>query len=59
MLYLYHATDLSFQGKNLDFDEETDVVEVSLDEAWLMIADGRIRDAKTIAGIGILASLRK
>jgi ADP-ribose pyrophosphatase len=59
VLYLYHATDLSFEGKNLDFDEETDVVEVSLDEAWLMIADGRIRDAKTIAGIGILASLRK
>lgn len=57
ILYLYHATGLTFKGKDLDYDEETEVVEVSLDEAWLMINDGRIRDAKTIAGIGILTSM--
>jgi len=55
VLYLYHATDLVFKGKKLDFDEETEVVELSLHEAWLMIRDGRIRDAKTIAGLGMLA----
>lgn len=57
VLYLYHATDLVFKGKQLDFDEETEVVELSLSEAWLMIRDGRIRDAKTIAGLGILSAL--
>jgi ADP-ribose pyrophosphatase len=57
VLYLYHATDLVFKGKKLDFDEETEVVEISLDEAWLMISDGRIRDAKTIAGLGMLVAL--
>jgi ADP-ribose pyrophosphatase len=59
VLYLYHATDLVFKGKKLDFDEETDVLEVSLDEAWLMITDGRIRDAKTIAGLGMLMAQSK
>ncbi len=59
VLYLYHATDLVFEGKKLDFDEETEVLEVSLDEAWLMISDGRIRDAKTVAGLGMLIAAAK
>jgi ADP-ribose pyrophosphatase len=58
VLYMYQATELVFKGKKLDFDEETEVVELSLDEAWLMINDGRIRDAKTIAGLGMLATAR-
>jgi len=55
VLYVYRATDLTFKGKQLDFDEETEVVELSLAEAWLMIREGKIRDAKTIAGLGMLA----
>jgi len=55
VLYVYQATDLTFKGKKLDFDEETEVVELTLPEAWLMIREGKIRDAKTIAGLGMLA----
>lgn len=54
LLYLYKATDLKFVGKNLDPDEETEVVIVSLTEAWSLVQSGKIRDAKTIAGLGLL-----
>jgi len=51
VLHLYHASDLAFEGKKLDMDEETDVVKLSVDEAWSMVESGAIRDAKTVAGI--------
>lgn len=54
LLYLYKAADLKFVGKNLDPDEETEVLIVSLTEAWELVQSGRIRDAKTIAGLGLL-----
>lgn len=54
LLRLYLATDVSFVGKNLDEDEETDVLEVTADDAWQLVRQGKIRDAKTIAGIGLL-----
>lgn len=57
VLYMYHAQDLKFVGKDLDFDEETEVLHLSLKEAWGMIAQGKIRDAKTIAGLGLLLNL--
>ena len=41
-------------AKNLDEDEETDVREVELEEAWLWVRQGKIRDAKTVAGVGLL-----
>jgi ADP-ribose pyrophosphatase len=54
MLYLYLACDLSFVGKNLDEDEETEVVVLRKSEAWQLVLDGKVRDAKTIAGIGLI-----
>lgn len=54
ILYLYHATTLTAVGKQLDMDEETEVLEYSLDEAWRLVVSGRIKDAKTIAGIAFL-----
>ncbi len=57
VLYLYHAQNLSFKGKNLDFDEETEVLELTLEEAWQMVQEGKIQDAKTIAGLGLLSRL--
>lgn len=54
LLSFYHATELEFSGKNLDEDEETDVLIVDLKEAWAWVRAGKIRDAKTIAGLGML-----
>lgn len=54
LLSFYQATDLEFQGKRLDEDEETDVLDVSLEEAWSWVRSGKICDAKTVAGIAML-----
>ncbi len=58
ILYLYRASDLSFVGKNLDIDEHTDVMDLKLDEAWDLVVQGKVRDAKTIAGLGLLMQAR-
>jgi len=58
MLYLYLATDTTEVEKNLDEDEETEVMRLPLDEAWHLVSTGRARDAKTIAGIGLLYGRR-
>ncbi len=54
ILYLYKAHDLNFVGKNLDIDEQTDVLDLKITEAWDMVGKGEIRDAKTIAGLALL-----
>ena len=54
ILYLYRASDLEFKGKNLDPDEETDVVIMDIKDAWSMVLDGSIKDAKTVAGLALL-----
>ena len=51
----YLAENLTDKGKNLVFDEETEVIELSLSEAWAMVHNGQIQDAKTIAGLGLLS----
>ena len=56
ILYLYGASELTFVGKDLDEDEETEVLEVSLQDAWELVRAGKIRDAKTIAGIGLCSN---
>ncbi|MFA9479394.1 NUDIX hydrolase [Phycisphaerales bacterium AB-hyl4] len=48
---LYLAQGLAFEGQNLDETERIVVEPVSWDEAMAMTADGRICDAKTIAGL--------
>lgn len=54
LLSFYHATDLVWAGKNLDEDEETEVIQVELEEAWSWVRAGKIRDAKTVAALGLL-----
>ncbi len=56
VLYLYHATGVTFMGKNLDFDEETEVLDLSLAEAWSLVSQGKIQDAKTVAGLGLMSN---
>ncbi|MGH9549548.1 MAG: NUDIX hydrolase [Terriglobales bacterium] len=54
MLYLYEASDVRFVATNPDEDEEIEVLEMPLTEAWALITAGKVRDAKTIAGVGML-----
>ncbi len=54
ILYLYRAAELQFEGKDLDMDEETEVVVLSLEDAWELVKSGKIKDCKTVAGIGML-----
>lgn len=54
LLTCYLATDIKWVGKNLDEDEETDVITVSLKEAWQMVLDRKIRDSKTVAILGVV-----
>lgn len=50
-IHLFLATELSLKKQSLDDDEFIDVVTVSLKQALEMIMSGKIRDAKSIAGI--------
>lgn len=50
-LWVYLATDLTETAQNLEGDEQIDVMHVSFERAFEMIADGEIEDAKTIIGI--------
>ena len=54
LLYLFRAEGITFQGKALDEDEETEVMIMGVDEAWQLILNGKVSDAKTIAGIALL-----
>lgn len=54
LLTCYLATDIKWVGKNLDEDEETDVITVSLKHAWQMVLDRKIRDSKTVAVLGVV-----
>lgn len=57
LLYLYKAQDITFEGKRLDVDEETEVLILPLDKAWQLCLTGEIQDAKTIAGLALLNNL--
>lgn len=50
-LHLFLAQDLEESALDADGDEAIDLVVVNIDQVWKMIAEGKIRDAKTIAGI--------
>jgi ADP-ribose pyrophosphatase len=51
VIHIYTATGLTQGRQQLDQDEVLEVVPLSLAETVDMIADGRIRDAKTIVGL--------
>jgi len=54
MLYFFRASDVKFVGKNLDADEETEVMVMPVEDAWQLVVNQQVRDAKTIAGIALL-----
>jgi ADP-ribose pyrophosphatase len=51
LVRVFVAEDLEHVGQRLDPGEDIEVVELPRPEVLAMIADGRIRDAKTIAGL--------
>ncbi len=55
LMYLFLATDLSHADGESDADEVLEASWLTLSDALAAIDDGRIRDAKTIAGIEWLA----
>ncbi|HEV7844118.1 MAG TPA: NUDIX hydrolase [Pyrinomonadaceae bacterium] len=55
-LWVYLATDLIETAQNLEGDEQLEIVRVTFERAFEMIADGEIEDAKTIIGITMAAS---
>lgn len=50
-IYLYEAVNVRRGEMRLDAEEFLDVVPVPLEEAYAMIGDGRIRDAKTVVAL--------
>jgi ADP-ribose pyrophosphatase len=54
LLSFHLAQDTYFVGQNLDEDEHTDVMIVTVKEAWQMVKDKKIKDAKTAAGLAFL-----
>lgn len=54
LLYFFAATDVEQVGKDLDHDEETEVLVVSIEKAWQLVKNAPIIDAKTIVGISML-----
>ena len=58
MLYMYEATDLTLQEQSLDDDEHVEVIVMPLAEAWQLVVDGKVRDAKTVAGLGFLCATK-
>lgn len=56
MLYMWEASDVTLTQQSLDDDEEAEVVILSLTEAWQLVANGTIRDAKTVAGLALIGA---
>jgi ADP-ribose pyrophosphatase len=54
-LWVYLATDLTESERNLEDDEFVEIVRVTPQRAFEMIADGEIEDAKTIIGLLLAA----
>jgi ADP-ribose pyrophosphatase len=51
LMHIFEATGLTPGAQNLEDDEFIEVLRVGRDDALRMVDDGRIRDAKTIAGL--------
>ena len=54
VLYLFKATELEDGEPEPDPDENIEVKVLDLKQAWTMVKDGEIRDAKSIAGISLV-----
>jgi len=58
LLYVFTASKVSQVGKKLDHDEETDVLVLSLKEAWQLLTSSKIVDAKSLAALSLLNSAK-
>ena len=54
VLYFFKATDLIEDEAEPDPDENIEVKVLDLKQAWAMVKDGEIRDAKTISGLSLV-----
>ena len=54
LLYLFHASKSKLATKTPDEDEEIEVLVLDVKDAWQMVIEGKIIDAKTIAGLAVL-----
>lgn len=54
LLTFYLATDVTFVGTSMDEDEDIEILRVSLKDAWNLVVTGQIRDAKTVAALGLV-----
>lgn len=59
IIWMYLATDLTFDKQNLDDDEFLNVEKISMDEALKMIMSGEIVDAKTQIAILKASELKR
>ena len=59
VIHIFLAEDLTEVGAQPEEDENLEFVPVSLDEALELLDAGKIRDAKTIAGLLAYARLKK
>lgn len=59
LIHCYLAEDLSPQAGTPDEDEHLNVETYALDELLAMCDDGRIKDAKTLAALGMLYRRQK
>lgn len=50
-LFVYLATELEPAQQKLDHDEAVEIVYLSLEEAWQLVEQGEIEDAKTIIAL--------
>lgn len=55
-MYVFLATELTATVQSLDDDEIVEIVRLPLADAIQMVHDGRIEDAKTIAGLLLTAA---
>ena len=53
-LYLYKACDLTLAEANPDYGEIINALIIDIDQAWGMIKEGKITDAKTILGLSLI-----
>ncbi|WP_207744145.1 NUDIX hydrolase [Romboutsia sp. 1001713B170131_170501_G6] len=56
-IYIYLATDITVGERNLNDDEDIEVHTISLEEAYNMVIQNEIEDAKTSIGILIAREL--
>jgi ADP-ribose pyrophosphatase len=54
LLYLFHASDVTVVDRQLDHDEEIEVITLPIKEAWKLATSGNIVDSKTIAALALI-----